>query len=439
MLQTKTSTALDQITSHYLSSREFNGTLITDLGEDNEQIRQVIKELLLDDKIVLNFGDRHENPYILALEPEPKSEQLAKLDKLVFRPPKYEQHGPIRVQFNSVNCCAYPSSAHLKSTVASMQYQDQPYTRLLALGEPQLKAAFFELHVLEKYFHDPRYHCYFADRDGSISVRDAHYLSEGMKEKDKVLLQTFGIGYDEQRNRVVVAFLRYLSHLSPEHQQIWKAQEIAGKCKVNRDYLRASIFGEWPEYYSVYEAFIHEQVEINKLASMIGKPALFKNTFEEHKRPIEFSPMLRPTLQNFRDFAHTLDKMLSDNMDREFFRGDISLEDRIEGNDGSVEKRPLGTITLLERWLSKKYRRADGKDASREVVGPFREVRKIRQPAAHAVAKNEYDPSYANRQDELLGRVKQSLTKLRLIFSSHPMAKNYSAPEWLDGDKIVFF
>ena len=292
---------------------------------------------------------------------------------------------------------------------------------------------------MEKYFRDPRYHCYFGDRDGSISVKEKHYSSDDMSEKDKVLLQTFGIGYDERRRRVVVAFLRYLADLSPEHQQIWKAQEVTGKCTVNSDYLRASILGAWPENYSVYEALIQEQVEINKLTSMIGKPVLFKVTFEEDKRPIEFSAMLRPTFQNLQDFAHSLDKMLSENINRDFFRGDTPLEDRIEASDGSIERRQLGTITLLERWLSTKYRTGGGEDASREVVEPFREVRKMRQPAAHNLAKDEYDPSFPNQQDEPLGRVKQSLTKLRLIFSSHPKAKGYTAPEWLDGSKIVFY
>ena len=149
--------------------------------------------------------------------------------------------------------------------------------------------------------------------------------------------------------------------------------------------------------------------------------------------------MLRPTLQNFQNFAHTLDKMLSENMNREFFRGDIPLENRIEANDGTVEKRQLGTITLLERWLSARYRRADGQDASREVVAPFREVRKMRQPAAHVMGRDEYDQLFANKQDELLSQVKMALTTLRLIFMSHPKARGYSAPEWLDGNKIVFY
>src|SRR5436309_5681225 len=103
---------------------------------------------------------------------------------------------------------------------------------------------------------------------------------------------------------------------------------------------------------------MHEQVQINKLCSRIGKPPLFKKTFEE-RRPIEFSPMLRPTQTNFREFCLTLDKMLSDNLNRDFFRGDIPLKEKISASDNTVEVRPLNTITLLERWLRAHYRTRD--------------------------------------------------------------------------------
>jgi len=262
------------------------------------------------------------------------------------------------------------------------QYDDRPYTRRLAVAEPQLRAVFFELSVLDKYFRDPHYRCDFGDSEGSISVRDKHYLSDQMAERDKVLLQTFGIGYDHNRNRIVAVFLRYLSDLSAEHQQIWKAHEVSGPCTMNSDYERASIWGMWPEHYSVYQAFIHEQIEINKLSVMIGKPPLFKKTFEEYGRPIEFSPMLRPTLRNFQEFAHTLDKMLSENLNRDFFKGDIPPEDRKTTSDGDVRVQALGTITLLQRWLTAHYRNRDGEDKAGEVVQPFRSVRQARQPIA---------------------------------------------------------
>ena len=126
-------------------------------------------------------------------------------------------------------------------------------------------------------------------------------------------------------------------------------------------------------------------------------------------------------------------------MDRKFFQGDIPLEERITRRDGTIEIQQLGTITMLERWLKRHYKTRDGEDVSREVVAPFREVRSARQPSAHDIGQNAYDLTLPRRQDEILGDAKQALTKLRWILSSHPMAKGYEAPEWLDGDKIVFY
>jgi hypothetical protein len=131
--------------------------------------------------------------------------------------------------------------------------------------------------------------------------------------------------------------------------------------------------------------------------------------------------------------------MISENIDRNFFKTDLPLEERIVAEDKSVERRPLGTLTLIERWLSARYRTADGEDVSYEVLEPFREVRSLRQPQAHALGDDKYNPAFTSQQDDLLGRATRSLTQLRLILSSHPHAKEHTAPEWLDCDKIVFY
>lgn len=132
--------------------------------------------------------------------------------------------------------------------------------------------------------------------------------------------------------------------------------------------------------------------------------------------------------------------MLSENINRDFFRNDIPLEDQIQHDDGTVEIQRPGTLQLLERWLSKKYRTADGEDISAEVLAPLKEIRKLRQKPAHTLQENEYDRTYPQRQDEILGRACRTLTKLRLIFWSHPrVGKQYTPPDWLDSDKIVFY
>jgi len=101
---------LQKITTKYLGSRDFNGITIAEIGEDNEEVRRVLRSLLLKKQAILNFGDRHPNPHILAFEPEPVSEQVDKLDRLVFEAPKYLDYGSLKLQVDGINCCAYHRS-----------------------------------------------------------------------------------------------------------------------------------------------------------------------------------------------------------------------------------------------------------------------------------------------------------------------------------------
>jgi len=207
---------------------------------------------------------------------------------------------------------------------------------------------------------------------------------------------------------------------------------------MNNNYERATIYGYWPEYHSAYQAFLAEQAEINKLAHLIGKPSLFSRTFEE-QRPEGFIPMLRPTRRNLNEFIHLLDKMISENINRDFFKGDIPLERQVQRHDGVVEIERPGTLQLLEEWLSKSCRTADGEDVSREVLSPLKEIRELRQEPAHKLRDDEYDRTYPQRQDEILDEACRALTKLRCILWSHPRARErYSPPDWLDSDRIVF-
>jgi hypothetical protein len=337
------------------------------------------------------------------------------------------------------SCCVYPASRVLQSVVSNSRYEGRPFTKRLFLGEAQLTPVFFDLDVLEKYSRDPRYSFEFHDYSGSISISDSHYSSTTVRDRDKVLLATFGIGYDANRHRVVIAYLRYLSDLSPEHQQIWNAHILNEPCVMNSDYARATIYGAWPQHRSAYEALLAEQEEINKLSEMIGKPRLFRETYSEARRPAEFRPMLRPTKRNFDDFVHLLDKMVSENINKDFFRGDIALETR-QTIDEETVVTPKGTLTLLQQWFDTRYRTADGRRVGKEVTEALKKVRGLRQTPAHRVTGDEFDPNLPKQQDELVAAVIRSLMSIRLILSAHPLARGrYEPPDWLDSSTIVFY
>jgi len=415
-----------RIRDFFLGSSDFNGILVAKLCEefdlDWSEIQPHVTALLSEEAISLTFGSHSLNPHIKRLPDLPVDEQL---ERLATEDP--------------LACCAYPSSREIRAASDLSSYDSRLFTKRLALAEPQLMPVFFDLDILDRYYRDPRYHFDFQDYGGSIGIAAEHSDSTDFAEQDKILLQSFGIAYDSSRHRVVVVFLRYLSDLSPEHQQIWNAYVVTQACSMNSDYRRAVLFGHWHEYYSAYQAFLTEQAEINKLTKLIGKPDLFNQTFDEH-RPQGFHPMIRPTRQSFDEFIHLLDKLLSENINRDFFRSDIPLEREITRDDGAVEIQRLGTIQLLESWLSTRYRTSEGEDVSHEVVAPLKEVRKLRQKPAHVLRTNEYDQSYPGLQDKLVGEACRALTKLRVILWSHPRAGDrYTPPAWLDGDKIVFY
>ena len=415
-----------RIRDFFLSSSDFNGILLAKLCEEFDlnwsEIQPHITDLLSEEAISLTFGSHSLNPHIKRLPDLPFAEQL---ERLATEDP--------------LTCCAYPSSREIRAASDLSSYDSRPFTKKLALGEPQLMPVFFGLDILDRYYRDPRYHFDFQDYGGSIRIAAEHSDSTELAERDKIFLQTFGIAYDSSRHRVAVSFLRYLADLSPEHQQVWNAHVLTDACSMNSDYRRAVLLGHWHEHYSAYQAFLSEQAEINKLTKLIGKPDLFKQTFEEH-RPSGFHPMLRPTRQSFDEFIHLLDKLLSENINRDFFRRDIPLEREITRDDGAVEVQRPGTVQLLESWLRTRYRTSEGEDVSHEVVAPLKEVRKLRQKPAHLLRANEYDQSYPVQQDKLVGEACRALTRLRVILWSHPRSGDrYTTPAWLDSDKIVFY
>ena len=160
----------------------------------------------------------------------------------------------------------------------------------------------------------------------------------------------------------------------------------------------------------------------------------------EEDRPRDFQPMLRPTRRNLHDFAPLLDKMASDNLNKDFFRGDIPLEEEKERSDGKIEVQPIGTLNLLRNWLQRYYRTADGEDVSEEVVEGLKKIRRLRQKPAHSIQDDDFDQTLPREQDSLVEAVLLSFTKLRLILSTHPKARDkYEAPSWLDRENIVFY
>lgn len=399
---------IDEVTKHYLESGDFNGYPVYALKKSfdigDEAAKDLLRELITARKIDVLFGNIHPNPHIKAFSDTTAEQQIEFLETLEF----------------SEHFCLYPAKETLASIEATKDYGDEPYTEELALGGGQLDFRIFDLAVLEHYRNDPRYYYRTDFINGQISVTDEYYESELMPEHDQVLLQTFGFAHDENLNRAVAVFLRYLSDLSPEHQKIWKSKELSGDYQLHPEYLRNSM-GHWGTGISIFEAFNQEMLIINEMAALMGKPSLFRNVYQ-NEYPKNFGFLLRPTLAEFNSFVLLLDQLMSDNLNNKFFAPELDLEEDHERHDGKVEVRRKGTISLLDEWVNHCFRPQDPEPLER-MLASFRKVRKLRQKPAHSVREDEFDQKYLHEQRSLIMDAYGAVRTLRLVLANHPSVK----------------
>jgi len=402
---------LQDITKQYLSS-DFNGLPICLQNLDNDD-RRIIRELIQDGLIDLHFGEIHPNPHIKATSLGSKGEQIKNIES-------------DRYEF----ACAYPTSAHLGLVVDRSIYDCHPFTLRLALGEPALEFHAFDLDILESYRNDPRYLYTCDDISGNICISDRYYEDAAMREADKILLRGFGFCFDKNSTRAVAAYVRDLSQLSPEHQQKWETRRISGEFCLHPDFLARS-WGQFPKGISVFSAFLKEQKLVNKMCERMGKPPLFRKIYVERDRPRYFGFLIRPTRHEYEHFVHSLDRLMSDNLNRKFFRGDVSLEDEIRQNDGRIEIRQKGTIKLLEDWLQRKFR-TTYRNPINEMIDTFREVRKQRQKPAHTNSDDEFNQDFLHKQRDIMERAYHAINVLRQIFAQHSSNRDFNFNSHLD-------
>ena len=415
---------LESATHFYGESGGFNGLPVRGLDSDVDEVRDLIRPLVESGQLYVNYGDRHPNPHILAFEPEAKDEQLRKLDE-----------GDLE------SACLYPTVEHLRTVVNPADYEGRPYTLELALGYPVLGYHFFDLSILETYRNDPRYY-YTFDIDGMISVDDAYYDQATMDERDKVLLQSFGLALAKEKYWAIVVFRRYLSMLSPEHQQLWKTKQEPDDPELFQphwEYWRMSM-GEWPDKMSLFTAFLEEMEQVNSIAVLIGRPPLFRSNYHD-QRPRDFGYLIRPTARELANFAGVLDKMLSENIDRKFFQNDIPYEDETTDSKGRLIVTQRGTIRILEEWIKAKARlqNEDSQKLVNQAIGTLKDIRQRRNPQAHKLGADAYDRELFVEQIKLMRDAYRAMLTLRQLLKLHPAARDYEVPEDLEQMRVLDF
>jgi hypothetical protein len=134
--------------------------------------------------------------------------------------------------------------------------------------------------------------------------------------------------------------------------------------------------------------------------------------------------------------------MMSDNISKDFFRGDLELEKEVtRKSDGKIIVETKGTIQLLEEWLRKYYSSAESEDPVETLITAFRKIRKLRQEPAHRIGLDMFDQAIFKEQRALIIEAYNAVRFLRLILGLHPDV-NANPPEindWLRDGKIWDF
>lgn len=418
------------VASKYLKSDDFNGLpfqVAKAAFELNiEILKGVIIEAVQSDLVDLVFQFPHPNPHIKAFPAYPPESQVDKL------------HEVIR---NGQDFCLYPTPKTLKAIVDPADYADRPFTLELALGAPQLEFRTFETWVLEQYRNDARFHYRCTDISGQISIRDAAIEGGHVQPRDETFLQQFGFAYLTQkgkpvavRNRVVAVYLRYLSNFTPEHQVHWKLRQLDGAYLLHPDYYRASIRGQFPEGTYIYQLLLLEIRTINILLKRCGHKPLFKQDWVDEPLP-GLAILLRPTRQHYLDFAQLLDKVLSENIDLDFFPPDMPREIELPQKGGKFRVERKGSIALLEEWMGRSFK-FETSGGLKAIADGFRRVRRERMPQAHKISEDVHDPHFFEMQRELVMAAYQSVASIRDILVTHPNNLAYKLPHALTEGKV---
>ena len=413
------------VVDYYLKSCDFNGlslaNIINNTASDYESVSKQVSEAIRTNKLRIISPDHEMNPHIIR---EGFQDIEIQLKSIIEENVKY--------------ICVYPTKELLNNKVSSDLFHDKPFTRMLALGSGQLEIVYFELELLEHYRNDPRYYYECNDIGGSICIGDEYY--ENIEEKNKILLKAFGLAYDEDSNRYIAAFIGDLAELSPEHQTLWRSKLTTKKLIIHPDFYGSQILNKWPEHMSIFDAVLHGQRIINSMLNAMGKSKLFKKDFGRYleNKPKEFAFMLRPTLNEYGNFILLLDKLMSDNIDKDFFKKEnITLESEEVRKDGRIQVTPKGTIKLLDEWLRKVFS-TNNWEPWEVAIEVFKRIRKERQSPAHKIKPNKYDSSIITKQRELMKESYYAIMILQHALSIHPrcVGKDFNIPEAYSNKKI---
>lgn len=224
---------LRRLYNFFVRSVDFNGIPLITLAQESEveyiELVEFVKKLVGEDKASIQSDI---NPHIIALGHYDIQMQLNILQDAKQNKIKRLSQIPaeLNISYDTHLVCIYPSVSYLREMRDVSVFNNKPFSSRLALGEAHLTPFFFEMEVFDRYYNDPRYRFDFKDYSGEICYTDDENNIPLVGENDQIFLKSFDLGFDEQKSRVAIVYLRYLSGLTTDHQLYWKSKVVNRKC-----------------------------------------------------------------------------------------------------------------------------------------------------------------------------------------------------------------
>ena len=397
---------LQQVYNNFVNSSGYNGCSICNIGYDctQDELLQCLIELIKDGEIEIITGDVG-NTYIKSFDAESIEKQITLLPSL-----------------SPFDYCIYPTESVLENKRDVSSFNDRPFSKMLALGKPQLKCRFFNIDILQHYATDPRYDYRFRDYFGSI------YAYNTVDDSEDIYLSSFSIGRNGD-DYVVAVFLRDLNFLPAVAQQKWYSKMIvdSSKCKPLKNFLDNQLLGSWCFPRTVFRAIIEEIENLYVLTNQIwGKPIVSNYYLRDDDRLRNFEMLLLPTSMNLDEFYRVLEIITVENLNKDFFGLDVFELDLFSyTQDGDYQiKQAKGTLQLFKEWLQKIK-----PECVKEIHGVLNIVRAKRSKGgAHNLMKLQYSKDYYTEQFDMSSKVFNALNVLRRIIQTHPRAKGVAIP-----------
>ena len=393
----------------YLDSRDFNGLHIRRNRTADAEIVAAVE--LVDAGLVQVVG--HSDYMNIHIRPWP-SRRTVELQIDELRELSEDDYG----------VALYPTAKAMKGVKLPKKYDDAPFRRAMARGRSTLEVAFFRTDVLESYRNDARFRFDMSDFGINFWLTDEAHDDEEHSANDSVSLIHLGFGYDMRRYdpedpdspivRYVAAFYGDLNDLTPEHQQRWASYQVNANGIDPHPVWFASQMGNWPDGIGPFERFAQELKNISELFENVWGVKLFRT----HETPDDFGWILRADQREWDHFIHSLDKLLSDNIDG-------SALDAAGVPRKNAAGQSAGTLTRLELFMTTNR---VAPDKATWAMAPLREARSARQKPAHSLRDNVTDQTFVRKQMRVMHDVDEVLINIRQWLASHPRNRAWTDP-----------